>query len=145
MNAGRAPVRRPVSSSTPRASLSPSSRPPGGNKQARSCTHARYHPHGAWCTHREEEGGEVRRPRRRRRRRRRGRGGERNETKGKNERNERGASCRVNTLVRVHMRAVLEGQPRSNEETKREIVGPGWEKRGVFSGKRITGVSMVFV
>lgn len=51
-------------------------------------------------------------------------------------------SCKY--VGRVHMRAVLEGQPRSKEETERERVGPGWEKRGVFSGKRITGVSMVF-
>lgn len=122
MNVGRPPVRRPVSSSTPRISSLSS---PGGNKQARSCT--RYHPRGAWCAHRDddEEGGT-----------------ERNE---KTKRKRSIVSCKY--VGRVHMRAVLEGQPRSKEETERErelVQVLGWEKRGVFSGKRITGVSMVF-
>lgn len=122
MNVGRPPVRRPVSSSTPRISSLSS---PGGNKQARSCT--RYHPRGAWCAHRDddEEGGT-----------------ERNE---KTKRKRSIVSCKY--VGRVHMRAVLEGQPRSKEETERErelVQVLGWEKRGVFSGKRITEVSMVF-
>lgn len=100
MNVGRPPVRRPVSSSTPRISSLSS---PGGNKQARSCT--RYHPRGAWCAHRDddEEGGT-----------------ERNE---KTKRKRSIVSCKY--VGRVHMRAVLEGQPRSKEETERERVGPG--------------------
>lgn len=95
MNVGRPPVRRPVSSSTPRISSLSS---PGGNKQARSCT--RYHPRGAWCAHRDddEEGGT-----------------ERNE---KTKRKRSIVSCKY--VGRVHMRAVLEGQPRSKEETERE-------------------------
>lgn len=97
MNVGRPPVRRPVSSSTPRISSLSS---PGGNKQARSCT--RYHPRGAWCAHRDDD------------------------EEGGTERNERGASCRVNTLVEYTCEPSSRvNRGRRKKQRERELVQDG--------------------